>query len=492
MGVALALLILGADRGLGAPAAAGNAPGGKISKPSTQWLADKNDPQACADNAVVLLTVRGSGARYGDVFEDGRDHTLEWLVAARKQAIARGYRVRHLQWIYHANPLPLHIGVAAGEPVSRYLRDAKTVPPAQIRLLGQASRRCPNRPILIGGFSQGNIQLRAAMPKLGVKVVNAIRSVDLIADPTAARNSDSGLRHPKDLGGRLTARGIIHFRVSAKRVAQSPYRNTGGLRQRIYQYCAAGDRVCDHKNAVQTAWFGAALKAKAHFDYRWAAIGRAAANRLPALGQPTPPPAPDPDLVARVSLAYGSQSVNLAGLQLKGAVEGPPYQAAPLFRARFGPPDSCERFNNPGAGRGTVLTWQRHGIRAKFNDLGQAPICGSDAGWVVEVQLFSPTPSGSSPWIVSTERGDFRVGTAADQLPAPLRQTALQPNFVVDYYSDTYWPEQDPCAARPIFADDPERAFMTVRKMNLAPPGPGSWRVILRFSIPEGLAECDG
>lgn len=257
----------------------GEAPGGSRSDASGQHRADaENIAESCADNAVLLFTFRGSGAEYGVTSGERRDSLITWLDAAKTELIDRGYRVRELQAIYPAQPVPW----PSLRPSSwwEYRDSILSTEDAVYNSLEAAVRRCPQRKVLIAAYSSGAVLAGRVIPRLTPQALSAIRSVDLIADPSAHAPSDRDMQTPRKLDGRRTRRGAYTATVITK-----PRVYPDGFRTRVSIYCRVPDPVCNLKSTVVIDLLA---QLKHHSRYEWAKIGRRAARKLRARPRQTP------------------------------------------------------------------------------------------------------------------------------------------------------------------------------------------------------------
>ena len=286
----------------------GWAPRGHPSLPNTQYIADAAlgaSPAECGPNAIVLFRVRGSGEEYGS---PTKDKLGQWTGALGNALIRRGWRVRDLQARYSAPAVPIaQAGLAAARrnPAAVYAiiksyRDVASREWSSVRSdLIAVARRCSQRKIAIAGYSQGGIILRYVLTRLPVDVQNQIVSVDLVADPTADKNADSGLRtSPRDPDSRHTGAGIdtLGARINPF-FEQRPY--PARLAFRTFIYCTDSDIVCDARRATVTSLQNWVLVGRIHTSYGFGGIGIAAWKRigappLPAVTTLTPAPEPVP------------------------------------------------------------------------------------------------------------------------------------------------------------------------------------------------------
>jgi Cutinase len=271
------------------PLPAGWAPGGTASNPPSQVKHDTT----CGPNSVLLFSARGSGDKYGAGFADNR--IGQWTQFAGNVLGHRGWSVRDLQAIYPAPGVPsfakLAAAVLAGGPAGAALvlkdyRDAPAKSWHSVRgELKAAYRRCPSRPILLAGYSQGAILFRYVVPRLPSTILHKIISVDLIADPTEQAAVDVGLQHPANLDGLLTGDGIDTWAGAALHVGtgflQMSYPRT--MQERVYQYCVTNDLVCN-LTVANLDPTNVAVEGKTHASYGFGAIGVAAAERLGSYG----------------------------------------------------------------------------------------------------------------------------------------------------------------------------------------------------------------
>lgn len=257
----------------------------------------------CGSNTVLLFRVRGSGERY-----DGRDRLRQWATASGHALINKGWRVRSLQAIYPAPTVPIaEAGRAAARlnplavilAVKRF-RDAASRSWPQVKTkLVQSARRCPQRKIVLSGYSQGAIILRYVLPRLPAEIRGRILAVDLVADPTADAQVD---KHTRTTGpsARRTLEGLDTFGARSLNpfFRQMPFPRIGtDSARRVTQYCKSYDIVCDAN--PRTLLPGRWLKEGAiHASYAWAEIGRATAARIPRIAAFVAPQAPTADISA--------------------------------------------------------------------------------------------------------------------------------------------------------------------------------------------------
>ena len=244
---------------------------------------------SCAANSVLLFSARGSGDVYGA--PPDRNRVGSWTVGAGTELIAEGWNVRDLQAIYPAPPVPpftklafaFAVGGAAGEALAaKTFRDAVSASwQSVLSEIEAAYRRCPSRPILLGGYSQGAILLRYVVPRLPSDILRRIVSVDLFADPTEQKAVDAGLQHPSALDGRLTTDGIDTYSGSITHVGtgfrQTPY--PASIQSKVFQYCLPKDLICDFSLGNLNP-LSARHEGKTHSSYRFQLTGEAAAKRL--------------------------------------------------------------------------------------------------------------------------------------------------------------------------------------------------------------------
>ena len=262
----------------------------------------------CAQNAALLFRVRGSGNGYGD-----GDKLGGWSLAAGTRLISRGWNVRDMQAIYDAPGVPLDdvgaaftraasvkpvalrpaalvaAGIYAGAKL-KVFRDVATAQWAQVRdQLVSAADRCPQRKILVVGYSQGAIVLRSVLNagNLPERVRAQIAHVDLLADPTADARADQNIPHGRGTK-RLTENGIDTYLARRTHApfyfAQDPIAND--VAARTTQHCKLSDLVCD---VTPGSLMRANTLSKRHGSYSWASIGRAAANTLAKVKVPRTP-----------------------------------------------------------------------------------------------------------------------------------------------------------------------------------------------------------
>lgn len=275
----------------------GWAPGGTPSDPASQIKADTS----CGTNSVLLFSARGSGDAFGG--DLAHDKIGAWTQGAGIQLIHAGWNVRDLQAIYSAPPVPLKQlalaltrgglsakSAAVATLIVKQYRDAASNSWRSVKAeLEAAYARCPNRKIMLAGYSQGAILLRYIVPQLDPTILAQIVSVDLIADPTEQRVVDRLLKHPRDLDGRLTDEGIDTFAGTVLHALhgglfrQKNYPTS--IAERTYQYCVDGDLVCDFKiqNLAPSLIFN---EGRIHASYGFELIGLAAGRRLGRLSSP--------------------------------------------------------------------------------------------------------------------------------------------------------------------------------------------------------------
>lgn len=270
----------------------GWAPGGSDTAPENQYTADIADLASggCGDNAALLFRVRGSGAEYGGYPVAAKGDQLgAWLIGAGQELIRRGWRVRGLQAIYPAPPLPSGKQMVNPAAWKAYRDVATKSAPTIVDELVAAHRRCPARSILVAGHSQGNIVLRIALKQLPEDVLARIARIDLFSDPTADGAVDKTLQHPADLDGRLTNSGVdtaaarLAWKAGTFAVAggvnfrQKPY----PIQSRVYQYCVPYDVVCDVNPVnISKATADSDKMGKIHVSYAFASVGKIAARTL--------------------------------------------------------------------------------------------------------------------------------------------------------------------------------------------------------------------
>ena len=310
LGISLALGLLVAAPAtalMGPPQAA--PPEGDPANPITQYRADRADPLACSTNSLLVFRVRGSGEGYGS------DRLAAWSEAVVRTAVDHGWRVRELQGIYPAPGAPSRLQVALHPGAVRaYVRASERAGPVIRRAIVHAYARCPSRPMLVAGYSSGNIVLRLALPGLPARVRAMIRSVDLVADPAADPRTDREVQHPAGLHGRLGAKGAYTALVPS---AGRPYPLAGGFRRRVAQFCNRADAVCNYHPPARTLL--SALTARTHANYPFAAIGRWSGRSL----ADAPEPPAGPPLTADLTLAGGRPaSVAITGVDLLDPATG--------------------------------------------------------------------------------------------------------------------------------------------------------------------------
>jgi hypothetical protein len=264
---------------------------------------------------VLLFSARGSGDVYGGNLAHNKVGV--WTQGAGIKLISEGWNVRDLQAIYPGPPVPSFPKVAnaalLGGPtavalIAKNYRDAASNSwQSASAELAAAYARCPGRPILLAGYSQGAILLRYIVPRLPAKILAKIASVDLIADPTEQRAVDSQLQHPTNLDGRLTDQGIDTFSgliLNAGSFRQTAY--PAGLRGHVYQYCVSGDFVCDLSRSNLTV-ANAANEGKIHASYAFETVGIAAGKRIGSYSsgiQPQPAASSTPQVLRMAGANY--------------------------------------------------------------------------------------------------------------------------------------------------------------------------------------------
>lgn len=391
----------------------GWAPGGSPGSPGSQEFADRKDmPRNCSPNSALLFRVRGSGEDYGS------DRLGQWASAAGDVMIRGGWRVRDMQAIYPAPEVP-PFGVMITKPaVLKRYRDVATKWAPRVRAqITSAYKRCKVRSILLAGYSQGNIVLRAVIPKLPVKIRSRIVSVDLFADPTADASVDRVLQHPRNLDGRLTAAGIdtvgarTLWKLGTARVVS--FRQTAyplDVTRRVYQYCMEDDLVCDFRPTATKI----AVEGRTHKSYAFTAIGVRAAKRLLA------------GITISLGRSLGRQSVALDGVPLtnkKGTVslKG----ALQKLVARYGMFNQAnclrvpESANTPG---GWLADWDRLGLMVTVQDANPTGICSlaRSSGRIVHIYA-SPALLPHAQAFIRTRFGSFHLRDNFSSLPVRLR-----------------------------------------------------------------------
>lgn len=259
----------------------GWATGGRPGAPGLQVAADiQQMPADCGVNAALLFRVRGSAEDFGT------DALGIWAYAAGQRLIVRGWRVRDMQAIYAAPRIPFSALLLGRVDELKRFRDTATQAAPRVKAqLVAAYERCPQRRIVIAGYSLGNIVLRYVVPTLPERIRRQIVSVDLVADPTADRTVDGGLRHPSHLDGRLTDAGIDTiggrslWRMVPPRIFSFHQRAyPSDLSSRVAQYCAHTDLVCDFSLPSPATLRTQGLT---HRGYAFGVIGVRAANLAP-------------------------------------------------------------------------------------------------------------------------------------------------------------------------------------------------------------------
>jgi hypothetical protein len=207
-----------------------------------------------------------------------------WTTAAANHAITFGWRVRALTFSYAAPRLPLTRTLAAAAAkrypdnaiavanlVQRYRAVAIRSAPTVARELVAAHDRCPQRTILIAGYSEGATVLRHAISRLPQRVRQMVASIDLIGDPTADRRVDSKLTHTTRPTTGIDTAVTRNRAANGKRFTQHRYPLSA---PRVRQWCGRNDLVCD-------VVYGRSLVP--HDRYPWATIGTNAIASLPGL-----------------------------------------------------------------------------------------------------------------------------------------------------------------------------------------------------------------
>jgi hypothetical protein len=240
----------------------------------------------CAPNAVLLFRVRGTGESYGS------DELGSWTSAAGDALIAKGWNVRDMQAVYNAPPLPvlgswgnvaktllLGVGGVAQQVVS-YRGVASREWPQVAAQLTQAEQRCPQRAIIIAGYSYGALMLRYVLNNVSGAVLSRIAHVDLVADPTAQGSVDGELAHGGPSPRRTTGSGLDTWAgeiVHGGSFHQARYPSS--IASKTYQYCINYDVVCDTNPTNLSPW-NLAAEGGRHTSYPWRTIGAFAATAL--------------------------------------------------------------------------------------------------------------------------------------------------------------------------------------------------------------------
>lgn len=303
------------------------------------------------DNAVMVITVRGSGEKP----RTGKLAT-QYYPALAKALVARGYYVQGHDISYPAASTEIILNGGLPRYIDSAIGRKKSIA-AQIQGL---LTRCPTRKVIVAAYSQGGIALRAAMRELRARndIWREIDHVDLIADAAADATLDKGEpvgRTPRvAVPARRGTNGIWSAGVTASKVANSnwakalraiaglkleaakniPRTSLDGaypkdLRPRIDRYCMAEDLICDTSTVIARSLSianedGCKLRLnvlaaaggcnlskgpiatyikhamRQHARYPWAAIAQDTAALFP-----TPTPPATVDYRAPVSFLYG-------------------------------------------------------------------------------------------------------------------------------------------------------------------------------------------
>ena len=342
-----------ASRAAGADGAQpGWATGGAPADPASQVSADERYARAdCAANTLLLFRVRGSGE------DAGSDKLGAWTFAAGRAAIKKGWRVRDMQGDYPAPNLPALTQVIRDPATLKHYRDVATNWwPSMKNTLVAAYNRCPQRKVLIAGYSQGALILRYLIRNLPDAVRNQIAQVDVLGDPTADTKVDDSLQHSADLGGRLTD-GVdtkVARITHAGFFKQTAY--PADIAPRTFQYCLPNDWVCEF-NPVSILRAGR----KAHEHYDWAGIGRKAANVLKAWNASTT----GASAGAFQLSPFGTYSMQVGPLRIPDLATK---DTLALADDAFGASDHC--FTTPNGNNNSKTHWDDYGVSGDFWTLG--------------------------------------------------------------------------------------------------------------------------
>jgi uncharacterized membrane protein YgcG len=267
---------------------AGWAPGGNPDSAKSQVQADDTSmPSFCASNSILLFRARGTGESYGS------DRLGAWTSAAGDALIAKGWNVRDMQAVYDAPPLPvlgswqnvaktLLFGVGGvAQQVIAYRNVAKSEWQQVANQLNHAYDICPQRKIIIAGYSYGALLLRYVIPHLANSpVLRQIVHVDLVADPTAQGSVDTELAQDGPSPRRTTGSGLDTW--AGEVVHHGEFRQASyptSIASKTFQYCISYDVVCDTNPTNLTPWNLASEDGR-HTSYPWRTIGAFAAESL--------------------------------------------------------------------------------------------------------------------------------------------------------------------------------------------------------------------
>lgn len=379
--------------------------------PQTQYIADRATiANECGDNSLLLFRVRGSGESYGS------DKLGGWAYTLGLQAIRKGWRVRDIQAIYTAPPVPIPDGpgkwlltgaafasapfVTSGTLAARLkaFRDVATrESPSVRRDLIELYRLCPQRWIAVSGYSQGGIVLRYVIPQLPPEVRNRIISVDLVSDPTADSSVDGALSvgvsgAPEN---RRVEAGIDTF--AARRIpgwtGQTPY--PADIAPRVRHFCVEDDLVCDTAAGGGVTTVANQLKSigSIHGGYPMAAYGVITARQLADQTQRRAPQQPTtPTQSGRPSLRIVG-SCTPAGGTLRNVSSG--FTPAGQTRIRAWYPD----------GRPYTALTTSGVVRADGSNGWQWPCQGDPSGtyYTEVVDVASGVTTGRVPFVISAE-----------------------------------------------------------------------------------------
>lgn len=223
-----------------------------------------------AKNLVVVITVRGSGELplLGKLPKAYYPHLAGELVK-------RGYRVSGFEVAYPAMRTDALVG-----RVPEYLSSAIGSGPKVAAQLNALAVRCPTRRIIIAGYSQGAIALRAAINRLAASpstVWKRFEQIDLFGDGSASTVADRGMPTGTTSLVKVPARrgsmGIVLYGRNAtadtrsaaaqtfakifradnlKAIAalEAPKPYPAALRPRVDRYCMLEDIICDTKRVA--------------------------------------------------------------------------------------------------------------------------------------------------------------------------------------------------------------------------------------------------
>ena len=338
--VGLVLLILAVVVGFGfasSRALGADAPTGQVvfttnAADAAQMATYCSGPSA-AGNLVLVFMVRGSGEDYvaGRFDARGTNHLVKiYLPHLSANLRARGYRVYAREGIYPA------LGVDAIAPwglfghglIADYINSAWGSGTSLANQVATSISHCPQRRIVIAGYSQGGVAIRAMLHTLASThpgYLASIAHVDLIADGSADTKLDTHMPRggisgvdPRRATNAIWTKAnalkpvlrLIHL-PGIKAFPRSLVALPTSVRPVTYQYCLVDDAVCDtggmlaqvggsvHACALRP-WTCAAdavaivahVKADAakHSTYNWGGIGAYTGKLFPT--RPTPPPPP--------------------------------------------------------------------------------------------------------------------------------------------------------------------------------------------------------